>query len=174
MAERFSSFGDMGNSLEIKGKPAPQQRTYQGTTTSAPLQTKSKPDFMEEDSDYVDIAERHIKSLLFVDKYGKSGFGELTTSKIRNILSLVNEIYNDVVLLKNNELPTEMKDRIRHLKVRLAYEAGREPIVKSFVTKTALIEGIDEIKEEKVKFIRFAKYLEALVAYHRFHGGRNE
>lgn len=174
MREKINSFQDLGKALGVENKPQ-QKKDYQNNYQKpfqnqfAPIQ-KVKPTYMEKGSDYVKIAEENILSLRIDEK---RGFGELTTSKIRNILTLVNEIYNEVVLLKKSELPDDIIDRIRYLKVRLAY-AGREKVVKKFVVKTALIEGIDEIKGDKEKFMRYAKYLEALVAYHRFYGGKDE
>lgn len=172
MREKINSFQDLGKALGVENKPQ-QKKDYQNNYQKpfqnqfAPIQ-KVKPTYMEKGSDYVQIAENNMLSL---QAEGKHGFGNLTTSKIRNILTLVNEIYKEVVLLPQNKLPDDIVDRIRYLKVRLAYEAGREKDVKNFVIKTALMEGIDEIKGDKEKFMRYAKYLEALVAYHRYHGG---
>jgi CRISPR-associated protein Csm2 len=175
MREKINSFQDLGKALGVENKPQ-QKKDYQNNYQKpfqnqfAPIQ-KVKPTYMEKGSDYVKIAEENMLSLRIDEK---RGFGKLTTSKIRNILTLVNEIYNEVVLLQRSELPDDIIDRIRHIKVRLAYEAGREQVVKDFVVKTALIEGLDEIKGDKANFIRYSKYLEALVAYHRFYGGKDE
>ena len=43
---------------------------------------------------YVDEAERAIQGLIRTDKSGKKKL-DLTTSKIRNILSMVSELYTD-------------------------------------------------------------------------------
>lgn len=178
MGEKINSLEDLGKKFGVEKNPKPKQgyqQNYQKLPQNyAATAPKTKPEFMEKDSDYVQIAEMNMMSLRSPDRRGKLGFGNLTTSKIRNILTLVNEIYNEVVLLKEDKLPDDIVDRIRHIKVRLAYEAGRDDDVKKFVVKTALIEGIGEIEGDKTKFIRYAKYLEALVAYHRYHGGRNE
>jgi len=175
MRDKINGLSNLGNVLGNQSKPQSKQGYQNNNQKSFQNQfaatQKSKPIYMEKDSDYVQIAENNMLSLRIDEK---RGFGKLTTSKIRNILTLVNEIYNEVVLLKKSELPDDIIDRIRHIKVRLAYEAGREKVVKEFVEKTALIEGLDEIKGDKAKFIRYAKYLEALVAYHRYHGGKDE
>jgi CRISPR type III-A-associated protein Csm2 len=137
--------------------------------------TTTKPEFLKEDADYVKIAENTMKSLLQPDRYRRDelNFGNLTTSKIRNILTMVNEIYNDVVLSKDKTLSPEIINRIRYMKVRLVYEAGRESAVKIFAEKSNIITAIDHIGSSKVNFMRYARYLEALTAYHRFLGGRD-
>lgn len=180
MAERFNSFADVGKHFGVEGKPRQGNQQGQNYPYNQRYDTKpkAKPLYMEKDCDYVKMAEDVIASLarekVMNGKRESNALEGLTTSKIRKILTLVNEIYNEVLLLKDSQLQGGIVDKIRHMKVRLAYEAGREKAVKNFVEKAALIEGVDEIKEDKDKFIRFAKYLEALVAYHRYYGGKSE
>lgn len=101
-------------------------------------------------------------------------YQNFTTSKIRNILAMVSEIYNDVISEHEEALSLELQSRIEYLKVRLVYECGREPrIVKPFVSKAGLLELLNNIGDNREKFINFARYMEALVAYHRFLGGQD-
>lgn len=139
-------------------------------------QLVAKTHFMRDDADYVSIAEDEIKRL-GRDKNGRLDFGSLTTSKIRNILSMVSDILNEVHTLKDDRLTPAINNKLKHLKIRLVYEAGRDDskdkTVKRFITETGLLKAVDEINGDKKKFIRFANYLESLVAYHRFHGGKD-
>lgn len=116
---------------------------------------------------YVDKAEEVIKVLADANR----GKPKLSTSKIRNILSLVSDIYNDVMLEANSVLDEKYVSRIQYIKMRIAYEAGREPDVKNFVNEAGLIYNINKIGNDKQKLILFCHYVEALVAYHRFYGG---
>ena len=101
-------------------------------------------------------------------------YQNFTTSKIRNILAMVNAIYNDVLNEQNEKLNSELQSRIEYLKVRLVYECGREPrIVKPFVDKAKLLSLLENIGDDRKRFLDFARYMEALVAYHRFYGGRD-
>lgn len=121
--------------------------------------------------DYTTHAERVIKDLK--SSMGRR-FNDFTTSKIRNILSMVSDIYNDVVAGHDNILSEELQSRIEYLKVRLVYECGREPdTVKLFVEKAGLLDLLNKIGDSREKFINFSRYMEALVAYHRFHGGHD-
>jgi CRISPR-associated protein Csm2 len=54
------------------------------------------------------------------------------------------------------------------------YQAGRLPgHVKPFVDKAGLIEILKEIGTERRNVLLFCKYMEALVAYHRYLGGKD-
>ena len=118
-------------------------------------------------TNYVDQAEKIISNLR--DEKGKI---KLTTSKIRNILSMVSELYYDTQRFRENELSDEMASRVQYLKMRVAYEAGRDGTVRKFVTKANLLEEIGKIGRDKDRLIVFCHYMEALVAYHRYYGGR--
>ena len=115
---------------------------------------------------YVDQAEKKMKEL-FDQKV------KLTTSKIRNILSMISDIYNVEINRTETTLLPENQNRIQMVRVRLAYECGREDAVKKFVYETDLLSYIKGIHDSRNEFIRFARYMEALVAYHRFYGGDN-
>lgn len=94
----------------------------------------------------------------------------VTTSQIRKFLTAVNQLQNKM----NNEkdvLSVDTANEIKYLKVKLAYQAGREK--KTKVLHDNLVPMIDKIGNDKKEFIKFAKYVEAIVAYHKFHGGKD-
>lgn len=121
---------------------------------------------------YVTLGEKVIQSLIKKDKRGIEKIS-LTTSKIRNILSLVTNIYNEVIHSTGEILSMEMQGEVQYLKLRIIYEAGREPSVKEFVKNAELIEHIDNIKDKKDYLLLFCKYMEAIVAYRKYYGGDN-
>lgn len=125
---------------------------------------------------YLDKAEEVISKL----KRNKYGNIELTTSKIRNILAMISEIYNEVIHESGDKLSQESQERIQYLRLRITYEAGREQVrknevgaVKDFVEQSELLEMLKRIGNNKSKFLLFARYFEALVAYHRYQGGKD-
>lgn len=118
---------------------------------------------------YVDEAEKVIKSLS-KDRHNNL---LLTTSKIRNILSMINDIYNDTLHYKEDKIDNELKGRVQYLRMRIAYEAGREKIVKDFEKNAHLMDYIKEIGDSKQNLILFCHYVEALVAYHKYYGGKD-
>lgn len=65
---------------------------------------------------------------------------------------------------------------IKFLKVNLLYQAGKDKkeIVKDFVEKAKLATIINGIGSDLDKFNKFCKYVEALVAYHKYYGGKDE
>lgn len=119
---------------------------------------------------YVDTANNVILALKNDDKFGKL---TLTTSKIRNLLSMTSALYTDAQQQREDKLSTEMQSRVRYLRMRVAYEAGRDQTVKSFVVKAELLEQLSAIRDDRKKLLLFCRYMEALVAYHRFHGGQD-
>ena len=88
----------------------------------------------------------------------------------------VNAITNKVNVYKAKhldatELPDELAGEIQFLKVKAAYQAGRERSVKDFMVQSKMKHRIEEIGTSISKYEEFAHYVEALVAYHKFHGG---
>lgn len=118
---------------------------------------------------YVEQAEKVMQDLQAAGK----GQIKLTTSKIRNILAMVSELYNDAQRLRAETLSEDLVGRVQYLKMRVAYEAGRERDVMDFVKKAAILEEIGRIGRKKEQLLLFCHYMEALVAYHKFLGGRD-
>ena len=118
-------------------------------------------------TNYVDLAEKVIVKDLAKDK-------KLTNSRIRNLLSLVNNLYTDVVRggSPNEALSEAIEGKIQYIRLRFIYEAGREQSVKNFVEKADLIKHLHRIKTRS-DLLLFCRYMEALVAYHKFNGGRD-
>ena len=120
-------------------------------------------------------AEDVIKSLL-----NKDNKLDLTTGQIRKFLTAVNSLTSkiDVYKAQNEkieELPENLKMEVKYLKVKIAYQAGRDKnkTVKKFVEKAKLFECIDKIGDSLAEYENFARYIEALVAYHKFYGGKD-
>ena len=124
---------------------------------------------------YVDQAEAVLDKLTAkFEKNGKWITPQIvTTSKIRNILSMAADIYDKVLQNTEELLSDEIVSRIEYLRVRVIYECGREPKVKDFVNSANLLDYIKMIGNDKKKYILFYHYLEALVAFHKFKGGKD-
>ena len=124
---------------------------------------------MKSDMEY---AEEVIKSLItFRDKWGNVK-GLLPVSQIRNILAMSADIYNSVLESPTENLSEDLLDRISYLTVRLYYEAGRTQLVKKFIEKAKLIEKSKKVKTKK-DYVDYYHYMEALVAFHRYYGGKD-
>lgn len=96
----------------------------------------------------------------------------ITTSKIRRLYSLVTEIYNEEQLRTQDMLTQESVAALGMMRVRIAYECGRDASVKAFVAQTKLLQYLKSIGTSRMAFIKYTQYMEALVAYHKFYGGR--
>lgn len=121
------------------------------------------------EENYVEIAEKVIKKLHEEKNQKGQLIGIVTTSKIRNLLSMTANIYNDVVNTKSEHLSNEVIGRINYLKLRFVYEAGREPKVKRLVETAQILQCLDAIKGSRSQYILFSRYMEALVAYRKFY-----
>ncbi len=126
------------------------------------------------EDNYVDLAEKAIKELKEKkDRRGRD-IPLVTTSKIRNLLAMAASIYNDVMICQTEELSKEIVGRINYMKIRFIYEAGRESKVMDLVLAAKILEHIDEIGNSRKQYILFSRYMEALVAYRKFYGGKDE
>ena len=109
------------------------------------------------------------------NKYGeyvwKKEMKDLTTSKIRNLLSMTNALYNQALHVRGDVLDEDIMHDIQYLKMRFAYESGREPAVKEFVNKAGIMKCLNEIGNSKDDLLLFCNYMESLVAYHKYYGG---
>ena len=125
------------------------------------------------EQNYVDEAEKVIKQL----KDKKDGKGRtvqmVTTSKLRNLLAMTADIYHVVMNEKDDKLSEDICSRIEYLRVRFMYEAGREPAVRNLVDESGIVEVLKGINGSKKKYIIFNRYMEALVAFHKYYGGRD-
>ena len=101
----------------------------------------------------------------------------ITTSKLRNIMSMVSEVYNTESRSKKDKLSDDSISKLQRLRIRIVYEYGRTDVNKEFMffcDRFKVLDYLVEVSKESKQedFLNYAKYFEALVAYHRFHGGR--
>lgn len=120
------------------------------------------------EKNYVDKAEEAIIRLSKKTNSQGKPIAMVTTSKIRNLLSMAADIYNQVLGRDEAELPAELVSRIDYLRVRFIYEAGREAAVKSLIDEADLLNILKEINGDKNNYILFYHYMEALVAFKRY------
>jgi len=129
---------------------------------------------MNENQSYVDEAEGIIKKLtnLKNPKTGKA-IKIVSTSQIRNFLAMTADIYNQVKLTEDGELKDEIKDQLQYLRVRIVYDAGRDNAVNTFVKESKILDKLKTVNTKK-DYIDFSRYMEALVAWRKALGGRDE
>ena len=106
------------------------------------------------EENYVGIAEQAIKELCSEKDQKGRLVGPVTTSKIRNLLAMTSDIYNDVVNSQSDKLNAEIIGRINYMKIRFIYEAGREPKVKKLVDKAFRALRRDQRQQRPVYFIQ--------------------
>ncbi len=120
------------------------------------------------DQNYVDEAEKVIRVL----KDRKNGKGKsipvVTTSKLRNLLAMSADIYNEVMNQGGDQLGSDVCSRIEYLRVRFLYEAGRDDAVKDLVKESQILDVLKGVNKSKKNYILFNRYMEALVAFRKY------
>lgn len=126
------------------------------------------------DNNYVDKAENVIKSLS--EKIGRNGkpIEIVTTSKLRNLLAMVSDLYNYVIDFTDDKLTEDITGRISYMRMRFYYEAGREPKVKELFEEAEVFDIIKEIGTSRKNYILFSRYMESLVAFRKFYGKNDD
>lgn len=132
----------------------------------------------------VDKAELAIKSIRKPNKKNHDKLViELKTNQIRKILTAVNILKNKVDIYKianpqAKKLDEELQMEIEFLRVNIAYQIGREKgkekLVREFVEKADLLNMVKDIDGDIKAFENFCRYIEALVAFHKFYGGQDK
>ena len=131
------------------------------------------------ETNYVDKAEKAIRSLRDKAEQQRKGRGELkivTTSKIRNLLAMTADIYNQVLRCQKDSLDEKLKGIMEYLRVRFMYECGRDDkdkLVTNFVNEAQILDVLKEINGSKKNYILFSRYMEALIAFHKYYGGKD-
>lgn len=133
-----------------------------GDRTQPRGESEYTPKAMPLPSDYVIKAEEIMREC---HRY-------ITSSKLRNILSMVSDIYNSE-RIGEDELSEASQNALRMLQIRIVYEYGRnDDKFKSFIRETHILDHLLSVGSSRRKFIDYAHYLEAIVAYHKFYGDK--
>lgn len=115
---------------------------------------------------YVDLAEKVIAELPRDNRDANKI--QLSTNQIRNVLSLINELYDMVRTDTEKVLSDDVQSHIQYVKMKIIYAAGKDNAVKTFLEKSLLISYLNGIGDSRNDLILVCHYMEALVAYHRF------
>ena len=161
----YNSFGGNNRSNPVQGAGRGNQQGGGQYSNQSRLPAEIRP--MPIPEDYVDAAENVMRTI-------HSNRSCITTTKMRGFLTLVNDIYNVESLRFDEKISPESKLKIMRLRVRMVYDAGREKDVKTFIEQARLLEYLKGVGDNREKMIRYAHYMEALVAYHRYLGGSDK
>lgn len=123
--------------------------------------------------EYSNIAEEAKDVIERLNKKNNKKDG-VSTSQLRKILVLINAIDNKISYISDDKITEELEDMLVNLKIKIAYQSGRENKVKDFVKESKINNRLDNILKNKDKreLKKFTRYVEALVAYHKYYGGK--
>jgi len=121
------------------------------------------------------MSELDVEEMVrMADKLGKhltSRDVDLKTSQIRRFSDAVKRIESQI---RSNAHPFD-KNSLLLLKPRLAYATGRlkegrkNPLEPFQEVMDPAIDKVQDVDD----FLRFAQFMESIIAYHRFHGGKD-
>ena len=100
---------------------------------------------------------KEAEEVILALKNQNNGRINLKTSQIRKFLTAVNAITNKVDIYKAKhldatELPDELVGEVQFLKVKAAYQAGRNKNVKDFMIKSKMKDEIQRVGTSIVKY----------------------
>jgi len=115
-------------------------------------------------NDYGKYAENALRGFVVTKQDGKTELKTITTSQLRNIMAQASLIYQKHKFDKND---------VVNLRIKIVYQIGRDDkgIFRSFNVKTHILEFLDFVNDES-SFNKYYNYLEAIVAYHKYYGGK--
>lgn len=123
-----------------------------------------------DETNYVDKAEEAIKLLANKkDPKNNRPVPVVTTSKLRNLLGMVSDVYNDVLNVKEEKLGRDIIERINYMRLRFYYEAGRESSVKNLLETAKVFEVLKDVGSSRKNYILFSRYMQALVAFRKYY-----
>ena len=161
MAQNYNNFYDRNR----------KSFSPQGNKPRSMLPHETQP--LRVPSNYVDIAEQTMRT--YFEKQEECHGRKITTTKLRNLLSLVSEVYNVENLRTERQLLPESVTKLNLMRMRAAYECGRDATTKDFVWPAKIMEYLKWFStaqpDSRAGLIDFYHSMEALVAFHRYLGG---
>ncbi len=120
-------------------------------------------------------AEEVIRELRQLKDFRGKNIKIFSTSQIRKILSLIITVDNKIDYSKETLTETNLYD-IQKIYVKLVYQAGRESAVNNLINKANFFSIIKNIQKNKKSsdFKLLIDYMEALVAWRKLLGGRDQ
>lgn len=116
------------------------------------------------------------------DKKDNTGLGfarEVKTSQLRNVFSHITSLrirFREARRgeMSENALPSTIERGLVLLKPKIAYAKGRQPkqLAKFQQFMFTAIDGVINSKNKVQALENFFALMEAIVAYHKFHGGK--
>lgn len=128
-------------------------------------QQQAAPPVSDQELDQI-IAGDAKKLVEVAERLGEDFANGLSTSQIRTIFGEVKRLQ-----MKGQFNQQSIRELIL-LKPKLAYQAGRHDKTKVPQLAKVLSRAIDRVGSDQKRFENFVDFFEAILAYHRAHGGK--
>ncbi|MGQ9671414.1 MAG: type III-A CRISPR-associated protein Csm2 [Desulfosoma sp.] len=105
------------------------------------------------------------------DAVGKTVANRVKMNQIRRFLDGARKVEAE---LKGREDFEKIKGQIVLLRPKLAYAAGRHSDVEHLADLAEILDAaVRSAAQTKDNFMKFLRFMESIIAYHRFHGGKD-
>jgi CRISPR-associated protein Csm2 len=118
----------------------------------------------DQELDQIIAGDAH-KLVEVAEQLGKDFANGLSTSQIRNV-------FGEVKRLQMKGFDEQTARALILLKPKLAYQAGRHDKTKVPQLANILSKAIDRVGSDQRRFEHFVDFFEAILAYHKAHGGK--
>lgn len=98
---------------------------------------------------------------------------DIKTNQIRNVFGAIKRVEMEWTKEKKKEKPDflRIERELELLKPRLAYAARHDEVKPLKKVLDKAIDGVKSSKDEQEAFKNFMRFVESIVAYHKFYGG---
>lgn len=108
-------------------------------------------------------------------KRGREEYSDIKTNQIRNVFGAIKRVEMEWTKEKKKEKPdfSRIEREVELLKPRLAYAARHEEVKPLKKVLDKAIDGVKNSNDGPVAFENFLRFVESIVAYHKFYGGED-
>jgi CRISPR-associated protein Csm2 len=108
-------------------------------------------------------------------KRGREEYSDIKTNQIRNVFGAIKRVEMEWTKEKKKEKPdfSRIEREVELLKPRLAYAARHEEVKPLKKVLDKAIDGVKNSNRKEKAFENFLRFVESIVAYHKFYGGED-
>jgi len=120
--------------------------------------------------------EKNIEYGVVTDfRKGKPKFSDIKTNQIRNVFGAIKRVEMEWTKEKKKEKPnfSKIERELELLKPRLAYAARHDEVKPLKKVLDKAIDGVKNSNNKQESFENFLRFVESIVAYHKFYGGKD-
>lgn len=110
-----------------------------------------------------------------IDRKNRERLSDIKTNQIRNVFDAIKRVEMEWIKEKGKENPdfSKIERELELLKPRLAYAARHNEVKPLKKVLDKAIDGVKNSNNKREAFENFLRFIESIVAYHKFYGGKD-